>query len=404
MAGNTLITADIIAPLALAHLENNLVMPKLVTRAYEKDFKEVGDTIRIRKPVQFQVNDGPDITTKIQDVNESTTTLVLNKYKDVAWKFSSKDLTLTVAEYTKRYIKPAAIALANQVDIDGLEMYKYIANLVGDYAKPAGYADIAEVAQLMDENAVPDDGMRRMVLSPEGKYGMTAALAALNTADKEVVIPSLRRNFLGRIANIDLFSDQNVWQHTSGAQTTVAIHATLTAASTLSEIAVNGLDANLVVGDSFSIAAVNNVNPISKKSTGTPKDFVVTTALTYTGTADTVAFSPTIVMSDDTTESTGPAYQNVDAYPLSAAVVTFADNSGTQYTNDLAFHKDGIALAMAPLILPDSAVFKSRAANNNISIRLIKGFDILLDYEVIRMDILYGWKVIYPELCVRRAS
>ena len=73
----------------------------------------MGDTVSIRKPVKFSVTDGA--TASIQDVTESSTPFVINKRKHVAWSFTTQDLTLTIEEYSDRYIQPAMISLANQV-------------------------------------------------------------------------------------------------------------------------------------------------------------------------------------------------------------------------------------------------------------------------------------------------
>jgi hypothetical protein len=61
---NAPLTIDVIAKEALAILDNNLVMAKMVHRGYESDFGdamngfESGDTISIRRPTDFTVRDG----------------------------------------------------------------------------------------------------------------------------------------------------------------------------------------------------------------------------------------------------------------------------------------------------------------------------------------------------------
>ena len=110
---NALITPSVIAKEALMQLENNLVLANNVHREYKKEFVKVGDTVSIRKPVKFSVTDGA--TASIQDVTESSTPFVINKRKHVAWSFTTQDLTLTIEEYSDRYIQPAMISLARIV-------------------------------------------------------------------------------------------------------------------------------------------------------------------------------------------------------------------------------------------------------------------------------------------------
>ena len=51
---NTLLSPTIIAKEALMQLVNNLVMGANVHRRYKNEFKKVGGTITIRKPVKFR--------------------------------------------------------------------------------------------------------------------------------------------------------------------------------------------------------------------------------------------------------------------------------------------------------------------------------------------------------------
>ena len=60
----TLINADMIANEALMQLENNLAMGMCVHRDYKKEWEGVkkGSTVRIRRPVKFDVTDGETAT------------------------------------------------------------------------------------------------------------------------------------------------------------------------------------------------------------------------------------------------------------------------------------------------------------------------------------------------------
>ena len=51
--------------------------------------------------------------------------------------------------------------------------------------------------------------------------------------------------------------------------------------------------------------------------------------------------------------------------------------------------------------MPDGAAFKARESANGLSLRVVKDYDIDNDIDVIRMDILYGVKAIYPDLAAR---
>lgn len=129
---NTTLTASIIAKAAVAILDNELVMAKKVFRGYEDDFSkkvngyEVGETISIRKPTDYTVRDGK--TMSAQDTVEGKTTITVDKFKGVDFRFTSQELTLNIKDLAERCIRPAMVQLANQVDVDIHGLYKYVPN------------------------------------------------------------------------------------------------------------------------------------------------------------------------------------------------------------------------------------------------------------------------------------
>ena len=66
------------------------------------------------------------------------------------------------------------------------------------------------------------------------------------------------------------------------------------------------------------------------------------------------------------------------------------------------FHPNAFALVTVPMEMPAN-VWGAREtdADAGISIRVVKQYDIDADEEIIRLDILYGVKTLYPELAVR---
>ncbi len=56
---------------------------------------------------------------------------------------------------------------------------------------------------------------------------------------------------------------------------------------------------------------------------------------------------------------------------------------------------------MVPLPKPDGVSFSAVASDSGFSIRVVKQYDIDLDDDVIRLDVLYGVKTLYPELACR---
>ena len=424
MATHTLLTPTIIAKEALRLLTNNLVMGNLVYRDYEAEFPgapKKGGSVQIRKPVKFKVAKTRVRSTKT--ITEQYITLSVSTQAHVSWNFFSVDLTLTIEEYSERYIRPAAAALANQVDADLCALYDDIANSVYDstgYVDPHTFLILGTAMQKLDENACPPDD-RVVVLNPAAHWTMANALSNWNF--REGGEQALRKGFLGRIANCEIFMDQNIKSWTSGnlgtdtseqnaASIQVASSATSAAAGlpTGAEVGVTGnqhiymqgfpheSSVAVPVGGVFTIAGCYAVNPMSGESIGSLRQFVVTTAIEPTATTAGGAMAD--VWFDPEMIHTGP-YKTVDTIPALAAKMTVMGWSPFhQYPQNLAFHRNAFALCMVPLEVPDG-VWSATASEDGYSCRVVKDYDIDVDSEIIRLDILYGVKTIYPELAVR---
>ncbi len=384
----TLITPNVIAKEALMQLENNLVMGNLVHRDYKKEFVKVGSTVSIRKPVKFVASDG---STRVnQDVSESTTSIVIDKRKHVSWTFSAEELTLTIEKYSERYITPAMISLADAVDYDLCTLYKDLFQGVGTAADtPDTFATSVQlVGQKMDEQAVPVDS-RYLVLNPASYWAIAGSQTALNQS-AAMVEGAYRKAKLGMIGNFDVYGVQNIRSHTHG---TLDAAATVSGGSQIGSsvlLAAAGNLGTVVAGDLLTFPGCYDVNPINKATLSNLKMFRVTAAGTATaGGVLTVSIYPSII--------TSGAYKTCSASPTaSGTVVHIADHVG-----NMGFKKQCFALVMIPIELPDSASFKARETHNNISIAVVKSFDIDEYEEIIRLDIMYGVKTIYPEMGVR---
>jgi hypothetical protein len=402
---NSLITPSIIAKEALFHLENNVIMGQNVHRQYKKEFVKIGDSVTIRKPVKFVATDGA--TRVNQDVIEQTTSITINQRKHVSWNFSTQDLTLTIEEYAERYIKPAMITLANTIDralcVTGAENFYNTVGTPG--TTPASFASLAAVGQKMDEVPVPDDGMRRLVVNPAARWGLANGMGGTGSGgifNADIVHGMVRRGRLGEIANLDIYGDQNVAVHTVGTYTGTPLVNDAAFANDTNVIDFDGMTGAqvgaLVAGDVFTIDGVYQVNDVSKESTGQLQQFVVLADVTTAGGAGSATVYPTL--NDGSTASTA-AYQTVDALPADNAGINIVGTAATGYPQNLGFHENALALVTVPLELPDSATFKARADWRGYSIRVIKDYDIDTDDEIIRLDIMFGTKAIYPELGVR---
>ena len=392
---NTLLTPTIIAKEALMQLTNNLAMARHVHTAYKNEFVKVGQTITVRKPNKFRAKKAQ--TRDNTDLSEPSTSITMSTQAHVSWAFSSVDLTTTIEDYSKRYISPAANALANVVDADLCGLYDDIYNSAGTPGTtPATFAVLGDAQRILDDEAVPSD-TRVGILNPAANWSLADGLKG--TFAQQVAKDIMTKGFLGRIANLDLFSDQNVVRHTTGAFSGGTPLVTTTIDATATEIVTKGWDGDsdtIKVGDVFTIADVYAVNPMSGSSTGVLRRFTVTEDATSSGGAITIKLSPSIVYG-----ATDP-YTTVSAYPLENAALTFIGTESTAYPQNLVFHPNAFALVTVPIEMPAN-VWGARETDQDagLSIRVVKQYDIDADEEIIRLDILYGVKTLYPELAVR---
>jgi hypothetical protein len=394
-SSNTLLTPTVIAKEALMQLVNSLAMSRNMYTAFKNEFVKIGQTITVRKPNKFRATDAQARSNS--NISEPSTSITMSTQSHVSWAFSSVELTQTIDEYSKRYIKPAVAALANKIDAAACNLYKDVANYAGTPGvTPASFKVLADAQQVMDEEAAPSD-TRVGILSPAANWSLADGLKG--TFAQNVAKDIITRGFLGQIANLNLYQDQNIVRHTTGAFTTGSIPlmngATVTGASS---IVTNGWGGSGTVkrGDIFTIAGVYAVNPMSGVSTGVLKRFVVTADNVDTGADMTIAISPTIIF------GASNAYSNVDALPVTGAALTFVGTESTIYPQNLIFHPNAFALVTVPIELP-SGVWGSRESDSDsgMSIRVVKQYDIDADEEIIRLDVLYGLKTLYPEMACR---
>lgn len=395
MSSQVLLTPSIITKESLVILENNLVAANRVNRKFENQFVKIGSSLTIRKPNRFTVASGAGL--QVQNIAEPSVSITINNQKHVDFQFTSQDLTLTVEEFSERYLKPGMASLANQVDQDVLTNTFSLSNYVGTpTVTPAAFSSSVQlVGRRHDDNSAPQDN-RTLVLNPAGYWALAGGQIAsfvMPTAKDALV-----KGYLATIGNYEVYMDQNVASGIVGAHNTSLGMVITSAQGNGGSTSMFGGTATEAIspGEVFTINGVFNVNPQSRLSTGVLKNFVVTASTTPTSSTWTVNFTPAIVTS-------GP-YQNVTGPASTGAGVTWlTGTTATQIAsvNNVAFTRDAIGLVMVPLEIPGGVDFAARETYRNISMRAIRAYDINNDVFPTRIDILYGTTVYYDELGVR---
>jgi len=393
MANNALLTPSVIAKETLVRLENNLVFASKVNRMFENQFVAIGSTITVRKPVKFRAV--KQVALDLQDVQEPSTSITVNTNCQVAFAFSIQDLTLTIEEFSERYLASAAAEIANQIDYDVASNVSMVNNEVGNAGLPSSFADLAAVGQRMDEAGAPQDA-RVLVLNPACYWSIAVGLSGLYVRN---VAEGALKGFLAAIANFEIFMDQNIQSLTNGAFAgTGKVNSALQTGANLVTNTWTGNIATLFLGgEVITIQGVNAINPRSRVSTGALQNFVVTgpVASDSSGNA-TIPIYPAIVTS-------GP-YQTVDVSPGAGANITVHGAANGTTAKNVGFVKDAFGLVTVPQELPQGVDFAARQMYKNISMSIIRDYDINAHRMPCRIDVLYGTTTFYPELACRLST
>ena len=360
---------------------------------------KIGTTLNVRKPPRYLGRVGQAIA--IENATETSVPVVLNTQRGVDIQFSSQDLALSIDDFSDRFIKPAIASIANAIDADGMAQFTSVYQNVGTPGTvPNALLTYLNAGVKLSNSAAPLDGERYVVVSPQMQATLVDALKGLFQA-ASAIAEQYRKGEMGETAGFDFFMDQNVNTFTTGPQggSPQVNGSNQTGSSLLTKGWTAAAASRLVVGDTFTIATTNQVNPQSRQSTGQLQQFVVTA--NFSSAADgtgTISISPPITPSG--------AFQTTDSTPADGSTITVSGAASTQTPQGLAFHRDWVTLACADLPLPGGVDMAARVADRQLgmSIRLVRAYNITTDQFPCRLDILYGWAPLRPELACRVQS
>jgi len=397
---NSLLTIDMITRKGLAILENNLVLSRNINRQYDDSFAvegaKIGSSLRIRLPDRVLVTDGAALQT--QDDNEQYTTLTVSSQKHVGINFTSAELSMQLDDFADRVLKPRISQLASSIDADVANVFASVGNSVGTPGTtPATALVMLQAQQKMNEAAAPMSP-RYLTVSPAANAALVNGLSGFfNPSDS--ISRQFKSGMMGEnvLGYEEVNMSQSVKSFTVGSRT--AAGGTTSAAVTTegaTTIAITGAGASGTVkaGDVFTVAGCFAVNPQTRESTGSLFQFVALADVTLNGSgAGTITVAPIY--------SAAHPLATVLSLPATSSAVVFMGAASTTYPQNIAYHKDAFTLATADLILPQGVDMASRANHNGISMRIVRQYDINNDRMPCRVDVLYGYAAIRPQLACR---
>ena len=394
---NSILTIDMITRKALEILENNLVLTRNVNRQYDDSFAaegaKIGSTLRIRLPDRALVTDGAAL--QVQDDNEQFTTLTVSSQKHIGVNFTTAELTMQMDDFAARVLAPRISQLASSIDADVANSYKYIGNSVGTPGTaPSTSAVLLQAQQKLNE-AAASMAPRYATVNPAANAGLVEGMKGFfNPTD--TISRQFKNGMMGTgvLGYDEINMSQSIKQFTTGTRAatgnTTGAAVTVEGSTTLTLTVGSG--ETLTAGDVFTIADCYAVNPQTRESTGSLFQFVALTSSTVTTTA-TVTVAPMY--------SAAHALATVLTLPATSKALIFIGAASSSYPQNLVYHKDAITFATADLLLPQGVDMASRQVHNGISLRVIRQYDINNDRMPCRIDVLYGYSVIRPQMAVR---
>lgn len=394
---NTLLTPTMVTREALRILHQKLTFIGSINRQYDDSFAKegakIGDSLKIRLPNQYVVTDGAALTA--QDTSETSVTLQVATQKHVGMHFTSAELSLSIDDFSKRIIEPAMAVLASSVEADALgNMREDVYQQANNTAAAITFANVLAGRRKLNDSLAPAND-RSALLSSNDSAGLVDALKGL-FQDTGQISKQYREGHMGYASGFEFLESTHLSTQLRGtADAAYVVNTSTGITSGSATIAVTAGTGTLNEGEIITIAGVDMVHPESKVDTGVLQQFVITAD--YAGGAGNITVSPTPV--------TSGATQNVVINSAGAGkAVVVVGTASTNYGQSMVYQKDAFTFATADLVMPKGVDFGAREVYDGISLRIVRDYDINNDRLPCRVDILYGYKTIRPQLACRLAN
>tara|TARA_Y100000310_G_scaffold344961_1_gene460800 strand:+ start:1196 stop:2341 length:1146 start_codon:yes stop_codon:yes gene_type:complete len=362
---------------ALIQLEKALGMASRVYMGYDQERRAfgLGETINIRRPSTFTVDNAPATA---QDVTTETVAMTLDNWREVKFKLSDKELAFTGERIISDHIRPAAYALADDIDQKLAALYLDVGRSVsgGTWDKDTIPTKVRK--PLFDAQApLSDVGNLHLMVDGATEAELLGLEAfAQYQGGGDTGVSTQMRGTLGTKYGFEVFANQNVVTGVASGETDLA-------------------------------GAVDNVGGYAKGTTTVHIDDVANE--TYkAGTGVSFSGHPTVYSLSADLATGGTEADFVLRTGLQESVAQ--DEAVTfhlQYVGaqNLGFHRNAFGLAMAPLSEMGNELGANIATVSDpvtgLSLRS-RVYYVGDSSEVhVALDVLYGVKTLDGNLAVR---
>lgn len=392
---NSILSPTIITREALRVLHAKLNFIENINKQYDPQFAnsgaspsgKIGPSLTIRMPNQFSIRSGWNRVN--QDITESSQVLTVSTVKGVDFTFSQQELTLSIDEFSKRYIVPAISVLAANIEADALSMVLDVYNAYDDNANNFSYSDFNNGRGVLNQYLAPD--FNRCAVMDSGHVINYLNDIKGNFNPQESISRPYLTGKIGKVNGFDTYENTllNPFQSGTSAAAT-GYTATLTSGSATAVMAVGAN--TFKKGDIVTFSTVDAVDPETKADRGVLQKFVVTAD--YAGGAGNMSISPTPV--------TAGATQNVTAVGAGLTVAKIGGGASALYKQSILFQEDAFTFVTADLVDPSKyGAWGTRQVMDGISMSIAQQYSISDATIPARIDVLYGYKTIRPQLACR---
>lgn len=365
----------------LMALREYCVMPRMVNRDYDTMAAQQGSTIDIPIPSAVATRDVTPSNSNPSTPDSSPTSVAvpLDQWKEAPFYLTDKETLEIMNGVIPMQASEAIKSLANTVNGYIMDKYKGVygfAGAAGTTPFASSMAEATEARKNLNVQLAPT-GDRRFILDPDAEAN-ALDLRALQDASYSGSAAGLIEGSIGRKMGFDWFMDQLIPTHTAGTITTGLVSKAATpvaegAKTLIATTAATTGACDLKEGDIITFAGDDQ---------------------TYVLTADAVQASPA-------------ADVTLNFYPGLKVALTGGDNIEVKDSHvvNLAFHRDAIAFATRPLAETDFGMGNVMSSVDPVS-GLALRLEITREHKrtTFSYDILYGGKLVRPELATRVAG
>lgn len=373
---------------------------------YAQEGAKIGYSLNVRMPSKYEVRTGA--TLSAEDHVERSTPLTVQSQYGVDVNFTTAELTMELDDFSERFLAPAMAQLAAKIEGDALAVaYKRVFNYTN--ATTNGLLTYRRYQQNGKNitNELGPKAQRCAILTPDSVVEFNDAVKGL-FQDSGAIKKQYKEGMMGRTGGFDVYENTLLPSHTTG---TLDSAAALTDGAALgtsttdnawvsqTDLEIDGVTADtLLAGDIITIDGVYEVHPELRTNTGRLRRFVVQSDVTLTTAANnyTVTVKPGLIY------GAGNAFQNCvlsGTADTDNLTVTLIGAINSQFKQDLFFHKDAFLFATADLIdVSQFGAWGARSVQDGLSIRIARQYDINNDKLPCRLDVLWGFAELYPEL------